>query len=63
MAAKQCHLWIYGATNTGKSTWWKNKKKEGLRVFMGPYNNDWNGFNPDSYDAIVFDGFKGQLTI
>lgn len=30
---------------------------------MGPYNNDWTGFNPDYHDVIVFDEYKGQLTI
>lgn len=30
---------------------------------MGPYNGDWTGFSPETHQAIVFDGFKGQLTI
>jgi len=59
MSQKRCHLWIFGPPNSGKSTWWKTKKSEGLRLFMGPYNNDWTGFNPLSFDGIVFDGFKG----
>lgn len=63
MLEKKCHLWISGSTNAGKSTWWKNKKSQGLRVFMGPYNGDWTGFSPETHQAIVFDGFKGQLTI
>lgn len=32
-------------------------------MFLAPYNGDWTGFNPKTYDVIVFDGFNGQLTI
>lgn len=32
-------------------------------MFLGPYNNDWTGFSQEAFDYIVFDGFKGQLTI
>lgn len=29
------------------------------RAYMGPYNNDWTGFNPEYHDVIVFDEYKG----
>lgn len=35
----------------------------GINVYMGPYNNDWIGFNQDLHQVIWFDEFRGQLTI
>lgn len=57
---KQCHYWLHGPKNSGKTTrtitaW----KAAGCRLFMGPYNNDWAGFMPDWHDMVVFDEFKG----
>lgn len=39
---------------------WMNN---GARVFWGPCNNDWIGYDDSAYDIVVFDGFKGELTI
>lgn len=35
----------------------------GIKVFQGPYNNDWTGFDQDLHQVIYFDEFKGQLSI
>lgn len=55
---KRCHYWIYGASNTGKSTLLAKVMKT-CRAYQGPYNGDWVGFNPSYHDVIVFDEFKG----
>lgn len=59
LSQKQRHYWVSGKVNTGKSTWWRNLKASGVRLFEGVYNNDWLGFDRRSYDGIVFDCFKG----
>ncbi len=35
----------------------------GVRLYQGPYNNDWTGFDQDYHQVIFFDEFKGQLPI
>lgn len=59
---KKAHWWIWGPPNSGKTTLWQSWKGQGAKIFLGPFNNDWVGFN-NLFDIIVFDGFKGQLTI
>jgi len=60
---KQCHYWIHGEPNTGKSTILSSWMKNGAKVFFGPYNNDWFGFNSKLHEIVVFDAYRGQLTI
>lgn len=52
------HKWIYGPPNTGKSTMLGEIMRT-CRAYLGPYNNDWTGFNPDYHDVIVFDEYHG----
>lgn len=42
---KKTHLWLYGETNSGKTYFVEQLMRLGINVFMGPYNNDWIGFN------------------
>lgn len=60
---KRCHYWIWGPTNTGKTTMVGEWIASGARVFWGPCNNDWIGYDDQAYDIVVFDGYKGELTI
>lgn len=60
---KKSHLWICGPANSGKTYFMERLMDLGVNVFMGPYNNDWIGFNQDLHQIIWFDEFKGQLTI
>lgn len=59
---KKRHFWIFGKTNTGKTTLMNQfiKEHEG-DVFKIPYNNDWTHYAGQRY--LCIDGFKGQLTI
>lgn len=59
---KKRHLWIYGPSNTGKTTCLRNKMREKGEdnFFQIPTNNDWVGYNNQYY--LYFDEFKGQLT-
>lgn len=59
---KKRHLWIYGPSNTGKTTCLRNKMREKgeENFFQIPTNNDWVGYNNQYY--LFFDEFKGQLT-
>lgn len=61
--AKKTHYWVWGPTNTGKTSMILGWIEKGARVFWGPCNNDWVGYHDDSYDIVVFDGYKGELTI
>lgn len=59
---KKRHMWVYGESNTGKST----KLNECLdsigrdNCFQMPYNNDWNGYQGER--VLYADEFKGQIT-
>lgn len=59
---KKRHLWIYGPSNTGKTTCLRNQMREKgeENFFQIPTNNDWVGYNNQYY--LYFDEFKGQLT-
>ena len=63
MPEKRRHLWIWGSSNTGKTTLLRNQMKEkGYdNFFQIPSNNDWVGYNDQYY--LYFDEYKGQLTI
>lgn len=45
LTQKKTHLWLYGTTNSGKTYFVEQMMALGINVFMGPYNNDWIGFN------------------
>lgn len=59
---KKRHLWIWGPSNTGKTTCLRNQMREKgeENFFQIPTNNDWVGYNDQYY--LYFDEFKGQLT-
>lgn len=59
---KKRHLWIYGPSNTGKTTCLRNQMKEKgeENFFQIPTNNDWVGYNDQYY--LYMDEFKGQLS-
>lgn len=63
MPEKRRHLWIWGSSNTGKTTRLRMQMKEkGMENFFQiPSNNDWIGYDDQYY--LYFDEFKGQLTI
>ena len=63
MPEKKRHLWIWGSSNTGKTTLLRNQMKEkGMdNFFQIPANNDWVGYDDQYY--LYFDEYKGQLTI
>lgn len=60
---KRRHLWIWGSSNTGKTTRLRQQMKEkGMdNFFQIPSNNDWIGYDDQYY--LYFDEYKGQLTI
>ena len=59
---KKRHLWIYGPSNTGKTTCLRNQMREKGEdnFFQMPTNNDWIGYVDQYY--LYFDEFKGQLS-
>lgn len=63
MPEKRRHLWIWGSSNTGKTTLLRRQMKEKgyENFFQIPSNNDWIGYDDQYY--LYFDEFKGQLTI
>lgn len=63
MPEKKRHLWIWGSSNTGKTTLLRNQMREkGIdNFFQIPANNDWIGYDDQYY--LYFDEYKGQLTI
>lgn len=60
---KKRHLWIYGPSNTGKTTMLRNQMRERgeEHFFEIPTNNDWVGYSDQYY--LWMDEYKGQLTI
>lgn len=60
---KRRHLWIYGPSNTGKTTMLRAQMKEKGEdnFFQIPTNNDWIGYNDQYY--LYMDEFKGQLSV
>lgn len=63
MPEKKRHLWIYGPSNTGKTTLLRKQMKEKgeENFFEMPTNNDWVGYIDQYY--LYMDEFKGQLTV
>lgn len=59
---KKRHHWIYGESNTGKTTYVRKKMMENPDDwFQIPYNADWKGYNGQK--NLYADEYKGQLTI
>lgn len=60
---KKRHLWIYGPSNTGKTTNLRKRMQEKgeENFFQIPTNNDWIGYDDQYY--LYLDEYKGQLTI
>jgi len=44
---KKCHLWLHGPRNSGKTYFIERLMELGIRLYQGPYNNDWSGFEQD----------------
>jgi hypothetical protein len=42
---KRCHLWLHGPKNSGKTYFIEKLMEAGVRLYQGPYNNDWTGFD------------------
>jgi hypothetical protein len=63
MPEKKRHLWIYGPSNTGKTTKLREQMREKgeENFFQIPTNNDWIGYDDQYY--LYLDEYKGQLTI
>lgn len=59
---KKRHHWIYGESNSGKTTYVRSKIMEDPEDwFQIPYNGDWKGYNGQR--NLYADEYKGQLTI
>lgn len=60
---KKRHLWIYGPSNTGKTTLLRQQMREKgeEHFFEIPNNNDWVGYSDQYY--LWMDEYKGQLTV
>jgi hypothetical protein len=63
MPEKKRHLWIFGPSNTGKTTCLRQQMQEKgeENFFQIPTNNDWIGYDDQYY--LYLDEYKGQLTI
>ena len=42
---KKCHLWLHGPKNSGKTYFIERLMECGIRMYQGPYNNDFTGFD------------------
>lgn len=59
---KRRHEWLYGASNTGKTTILRQEIADcPENWFQIPYNNDWNGYY--NQEHLYADEYKGQLKI
>ena len=59
---KRRHEWLYGESNTGKTTILRDEMKDDPdNWFQIPYNNDWQGYT--NQEHLYADEFKGQLKI
>lgn len=59
---KKRHEWLYGPSNTGKTTILRQEMADDPdNWFQIPYNNDWNGYY--NQEHLYADEYKGQLKI
>lgn len=59
---KKRHEWLYGPSNTGKTTILRQEIADcPENWFQIPYNNDWNGYY--NQEHLYADEYKGQLKI
>nr|WQA30171.1 MAG: rep protein [Cressdnaviricota sp.] len=59
---KKRHWWIYGNSNTGKTTYLRKQMDEiPGGWFQIPTNNDWKGYNSEK--NLYLDEYKGQLSL
>ena len=67
MPEKRRHQWVYGESNTGKTSYLRSMMDPQSETyqeggwFQIPYNNDWKGYAGEK--NLYCDEFKGQLTI
>lgn len=59
LTEKKCHLWLVGPPNSGKTYFVEQLSVHGIKMYQGPYNNDYTGFDQDYHQAIFFDEFRG----
>lgn len=60
---KQLQFFIYGPPGTGKTSLILDFINEGFEGFQLPLNNDFTGYDDDSFDFAYVDEFKGQLSL
>lgn len=58
---KQRHIWLYGPSNTGKTTWLR-AIRESFEAYELPVNNDFSHIQP-SIEVLFTDEFRGFLTV
>nr|WQA30127.1 MAG: rep protein [Cressdnaviricota sp.] len=59
---KKRHHWIFGNSNTGKTTYLRKQMNEvDGGWFQIPLNNDWKGYNGER--NLYVDEFKGQISV
>lgn len=58
---KKRHLWVYGPSNTGKTTWLRSYLASFRRARLIPPNNDWSHVD-SRVDVLYKDEFIGSMT-
>lgn len=59
---KRRHIYVYGPSNTGKSTWLYAYLKNFQKIALIPTNNDWFQATSET-EVLYFDEYKGHLSI
>lgn len=59
---KKRHMYLYGSSNTGKSTWLYAFLKKFQKTASIPLNNDWFQCNKET-EVLYSDEYKGHLSI
>lgn len=60
---KSPNLWLWGDSNTGKSTLLKKLRLAGIRILNAPYEGEyWTRYNDNDYDLVVMDEYGAQYT-
>lgn len=58
---KKRHIWLYGPSNTGKTTWFRSWSNL-FSVAEIPQNNDWSHLTPKT-DILFQDEYRGSLSV